>query len=1312
MTTSRFWARVRSPRTLRGSGAALLVLGVGVGLTAPPPPPAEAAIVLPVDLMRQDGLQLVAMNDPRWANLNIQPTGTPFGSCGCWLASIATIFSFQTGFPTGSLPKFPMGLDPSVSTELNLSFSPPYFDAYASENRGYQSSTEPGVCGTSIKPDAFEDAANPVPDPVTGKPLTPTGLAWTTVNGFGPAVRARVDQYITRGWPVAVRTERDVRLEDGTFKTVSHMQMIVGYQPKPDGSGEYLVLDPSSYGATGPRSQSAVYAEANTAEAWADTVKDVRFVEPVYANSTWFGIFDDPEPIEILVTDPLGRRMGVDPRTGTNFNEQPSGSYERTNGWVDPLGQAAPEDDQKRYWTRNPIDGVYAVEVIGTGTGDWTLDVWNGGDTITETLTGSTTLGEVDRYTVRLQGGAVVEVTPVAEFGVRADAGPDQTTIPGVEVRVDGYRSWSPTTAPIASYTWDFGDGSPAVDGRDAAHTYAAPGTYTATLTVTDTAGATAADTLTVRALAPPPPGRVTSMLTVDPAAPTWSLAGGDASEARTAVTPDGRYVAAATRHVLAPTPDPGFALYRFDTVTGEALELIPRNAGLDHVADISSDGGLITFVTSTPYVPDDTNDRQDLYAIDVATGAIELIARAPDGTTFPSSSGGSMTADGRFVLFGGESPAWFFEGIFREFGRPDVWLRDRQTGATTLLSVGLRGEESNGASYPGAISDDGTVVAFTTFAGSFFGMSGGLFQPALLRRDLVANTQLEVGVGASSRNVYPVDLSADGRFLAFVSNGQALFPPDQQTTLTLPEPFLYDHTTQEIRHIAPPVDGVRQRIAGFTSGGFAVDVSDNGQWVAFSHRSSNIVPGDTNGQTDVFLYEIATGTVTRESISTDGVPSNGAISSPTGSPSIDNLSVDGSGAVVFETSATNLTPAITNISAWNLYRRGVTAGGANGAPVAELGGPYVGFASTAEAPTGLLLDASRSVDPEAEPLTGSIDAGEGSAPAAGLTRSASYGAAGAYTASVDVSDGARTGSDTATIDILPAPFADALYAPACAAPGATVEVGGVGRTANATILAGGWDTSVGPPPLATVTLQRSWGGPTTAPTRLPDLVFTASVTLPDEPGAYGVSLDGSDESVTITVPCPEPAAVPIADAGGPYRVVAGQPLELDGTGSIGGASFGWDLGDGATATGPTPTHTYTAPGRYVVQLVVGDRSGIEGAARSQDAVSGVFGRTSDTSVFAISSRAVVEVVPAQVPPTDPTTTTTAPAVAGTPTTIAATPTTTAPEATPPTVPPSTRPVGILPSTGGGPRGQLAVGAAAVGAGALLVGLSRRRRVS
>jgi PKD repeat protein len=67
----------------------------------------------------------------------------------------------------------------------------------------------------------------------------------------------------------------------------------------------------------------------------------------------------------------------------------------------------------------------------------------------------------------------------------------------------------------------------------------------------------------------------------------------------------------------------------------------------------------------------------------------------------------------------------------------------------------------------------------------------------------------------------------------------------------------------------------------------------------------------------------------------------------------------------------------------------------------------------------------------------------------------------------------------------------------------------------------------------------------------------------------------------------------PVANPGGPYSGKAREAITLSGAGSSDpeGAplTYAWDFGDGATGTGPAPTHTYLTPGTYAVTLTVND---------------------------------------------------------------------------------------------------------------------------
>jgi PKD repeat protein len=76
------------------------------------------------------------------------------------------------------------------------------------------------------------------------------------------------------------------------------------------------------------------------------------------------------------------------------------------------------------------------------------------------------------------------------------------------------------------------------------------------------------------------------------------------------------------------------------------------------------------------------------------------------------------------------------------------------------------------------------------------------------------------------------------------------------------------------------------------------------------------------------------------------------------------------------------------------------------------------------------------------------------------------------------------------------------------------------------------------------------------------------------------------------------PNQAPVADPGGPYSGAAGTAIQLDGSGSSDPdgdtpLTYAWELGDGSTATGVAPTHTYGAAGTYTVSLVVTDSRGL-----------------------------------------------------------------------------------------------------------------------
>ena len=83
----------------------------------------------------------------------------------------------------------------------------------------------------------------------------------------------------------------------------------------------------------------------------------------------------------------------------------------------------------------------------------------------------------------------------------------------------------------------------------------------------------------------------------------------------------------------------------------------------------------------------------------------------------------------------------------------------------------------------------------------------------------------------------------------------------------------------------------------------------------------------------------------------------------------------------------------------------------------------------------------------------------------------------------------------------------------------------------------------------------------------------------------------------------------PVARSGGPYSGLAGTPVSFNGStssdpdGTI--ASYAWTFGDGGSASGATPTHTYAAAGSYTVTLAVTDNQGTTNQASTTATITG-----------------------------------------------------------------------------------------------------------
>ncbi len=106
-------------------------------------------------------------------------------------------------------------------------------------------------------------------------------------------------------------------------------------------------------------------------------------------------------PAELLITDPNGNQLGINPITNTTYNGVNGGVYGSEG--ISDGSQANPSvpTESKYAWIPDPVNGTYNIQVIGTGSGDYTLQTLSydaSGTAHTAVVVGSTTPDKENGY--------------------------------------------------------------------------------------------------------------------------------------------------------------------------------------------------------------------------------------------------------------------------------------------------------------------------------------------------------------------------------------------------------------------------------------------------------------------------------------------------------------------------------------------------------------------------------------------------------------------------------------------------------------------------------------------------------------------------------------------------------------------------------------------------------------------------------------------------------------------------------------------------------------------------------------------------
>jgi len=350
----------------------------------------------------------------------------------------------------------------------------------------------------------------------------------------------------------------------------------------------------------------------------------------------------------------------------------------------------------------------------------------------------------------------------------------------------------------------------------------------------------------------------------------------GNGGSAGPQISSDGRYVAfySAADNLVSGDTNGKYDVFLRDTQLGTTLLISVDSNGIQGDNDslspsISANGRYVAFFSAANnLVSGDTNGKDDVFLRDTQLGTTTRISVNSSGIQGNKDSDDfeiSISADGHYVAFASGADN-LVNGDTNGVG--DVFLRDIQLGITTRVSVDSSGGQGNGASGFPSISADGRYVAFISFAKNL--VIGDLNnQEDIFMHDTQLGTTQRISVSSNGTEGNEPSLgpsiSGDGRYVAFYSNAFNLVNGDMNGTDD--DVFVYDTRLRTTTLVSVDSSGIQGNdMSDYES------ISADGRYVAFRSDADNLVSGDMNNQMDVFLRDIQLGITTRISVDSNGI--------------------------------------------------------------------------------------------------------------------------------------------------------------------------------------------------------------------------------------------------------------------------------------------------------------------------------------------------------------------------------------------------------------------------------------------------------
>lgn len=279
----------------------------------------------------------------------------------------------------------------------------------------------------------------------------------------------------------------------------------------------------------------------------------------------------------------------------------------------------------------------------------------------------------------------------------------------------------------------------------------------------------------------------------------------------------------------------------------------------------ISGDGRFIAFQSDASNLAiDDTNGSMDIFVHDRLSTKTVLVSRGMSGQSGAGLSNvPNISRDGAYIIFQSNAPN-LVPGDTNE--TTDVFRYSTGSGVMETVSVTAQGAPLAGGSVLGSeavvgpcLSGDGRHIVFQcTASNAVSGDDNG--QIDILAKDMVTGRVSLISMRADGEQTqYPCvspTISVDGRYVVFGTQDPMIVPGDSNRRQDM---FLRDRDDDndgvfdepshiKIRRVSVGNEGIQPTLASY--GG---RICDGGHCVLFTTTAGNLVPGDTNGFTDVF---------------------------------------------------------------------------------------------------------------------------------------------------------------------------------------------------------------------------------------------------------------------------------------------------------------------------------------------------------------------------------------------------------------------------------------------------------------------------